>query len=81
MRNEWFPRRTAEYVTASQMKDLKTRNITPERDFQFGVIEATAAGQSDKAAELRAQLTAQKSARPGARSIEVEKLTVRTPNH
>ena len=75
MRNEWFPRRVAEYVTDSQSKDLKARIITSERDFQFGVVDPTRSGQSDVSAyqQTAAQLRASK---PAARTVEVEKLTV-----
>lgn len=36
MRNQWFPGRYAEYVTAPELKRLRLSNITMTRDFQFG---------------------------------------------
>ena len=36
MRNIWFPRKMAEYATASKLQELERENITPERDPTFG---------------------------------------------
>ncbi len=41
MRNEFFPTRTAEYVTLT-VKEMKAKNITAERDFQFSVPDPAA---------------------------------------
>lgn len=77
MRNEWFPRRVAEYVTDTQLKDMKTRNVTAERDFQFGVVEASPRpGQSSLASEIRAQLAAQRTSKAAIKTVEIERLTV-----
>jgi hypothetical protein len=65
MRNEFFPTRTAEYVTPAQLKEMKAKNITAERDFQFGVPDPAAV----KAIE-------QQSQRSATRTVEVEKLAV-----
>lgn len=35
MRNQFYPRRIAEYVTAAQLKPLKRSNASIERDFDF----------------------------------------------
>ncbi|KAK4570382.1 hypothetical protein LTR86_002462 [Recurvomyces mirabilis] len=37
MRNEWLPRRVAEYVTVTEQKSLRLRNVAFERDFDFGL--------------------------------------------
>jgi hypothetical protein len=37
MRNRWFPARVANYVPATQMKQLKTQEVDMARDFTFGV--------------------------------------------
>lgn len=37
MRNRWFPARVANYVPATQMKQLKASQIDIARDFSFGV--------------------------------------------
>lgn len=39
MRNAWYPRRIAEYVTAAPLKELKLKNVPIERDFAYGVHE------------------------------------------
>jgi hypothetical protein len=65
MRNEFFPTRAAEYVTSVQLKDMKAKNITAERDFQFGVPDP---------AVVRA--IEQQSQRAATRTVEVDKLAV-----
>jgi len=37
MRNRWFPARVADYVPATQMKQLKAQDADMARDFTFGV--------------------------------------------
>jgi hypothetical protein len=37
MRNRWFPARVANYVPATQMKQLKAQEVDMARDFAFGV--------------------------------------------
>ncbi|KAH9871728.1 hypothetical protein J1614_005984 [Plenodomus biglobosus] len=37
MRNRWFPARIANYVPATQMKQLKASDIDTSRDFSYGV--------------------------------------------
>jgi hypothetical protein len=37
MRNRWFPARIADYVPATQMKQLKARDVDMARDFSYGV--------------------------------------------
>ncbi|OQO10751.1 hypothetical protein B0A48_04051 [Cryoendolithus antarcticus] len=39
MRNEWFPRRIAEYMTLPEQRALRLKNTTFERDFQYGAEE------------------------------------------
>lgn len=74
MRNEWFPRRVAEYVTNTQLKDLKTRNIASERDFEFGVKTISKAEPLD----IRAQAAAAqaRTLKNAVRAVEMERLTV-----
>ncbi|KAI5202895.1 hypothetical protein E4T39_04497 [Aureobasidium subglaciale] len=64
MRNEFFPTRSAEYVTSVQLKEMKAKNISAERDFQFGVPDPAAV----KTVEPQ-------SLRSPARTVEVEKLS------
>lgn len=37
MRNRWFPARVADYVPATQLKQLKAQELDLSRDFTFGV--------------------------------------------
>ncbi|KAI4700768.1 hypothetical protein J4E81_003732 [Alternaria sp. BMP 2799] len=37
MRNRWFPARVADYVPATQMKQLKAQDVDMARDFTYGV--------------------------------------------
>lgn len=36
MRNDWFPRRVAEYVTMPELKTLRLNNVAMERNFDYG---------------------------------------------
>lgn len=72
MRNMWFPRGIADYVTAPQLKELRARSVAVERDFLFGV-ELTKKKKAE-AAEEEAQEASRQSVR-----AEVELLSVRTP--
>lgn len=48
MRNDWFPRHIAAYITLPELKTLRLKNIAAERDFDYGVTnlarEAAAMG-------------------------------------
>lgn len=37
MRNRWFPARIADYVPATQLKQLKLQDMDLARDFSYGV--------------------------------------------
>lgn len=37
MRNEWYPRQKAEYVTTANLHGVKPQAIVAERDFRFGL--------------------------------------------
>lgn len=37
MRNTWYPRQKAAYVTMSTLQGTKPQNIAAERDFTFGM--------------------------------------------
>jgi hypothetical protein len=37
MRNRWFPARVANYVPATQLKQLKAQDLDLSRDFTYGV--------------------------------------------
>lgn len=38
MRNSWYPRQKAEYMTVSTLQGLKPQSIVAERDFTFGTM-------------------------------------------
>lgn len=74
MRNEWFPRRVAEYVTQPELRTLKLSNTAMERDVEYGVtdiaaqVKANANQQDDEFADIRSGFTVRKA-------LEVEKVT------
>ena len=37
MRNRWFPARVADYVSATQLKQMKAQEVDMTRDFTYGV--------------------------------------------
>ncbi len=37
MRNTWYPRQKAEYVTAATLQGVKPQAVVAERDFTFGI--------------------------------------------
>src|SRR5687768_5032710 len=43
MRNQFFPRKMAEYMTQAQIKEAGLENVTLERDFTFGIKDAESA--------------------------------------
>lgn len=54
MRNEWFPSRTAEYVTQPELRQLRLTNTNMERDVEFGVVDVAAQVQAaSKASQQR----------------------------
>jgi len=40
MRNDWFPRRIAEYVTQPELKTLRLKSVSMERDFDFALAKS-----------------------------------------
>ncbi|KAK5240257.1 hypothetical protein LTR16_010899, partial [Cryomyces antarcticus] len=69
MRNDWFPRRIAEYVTSAALKDLHARNVPIERDFEAGLTPLKAKKVASDSSAVAAP-AAQK-----AKAIEVERLS------
>lgn len=69
MRNRWFPARVADYVPATQMKQLKAQDLDLSRDFSYGVranLEEAEEEQDDFVAPRRY-----------VRPIEIDVLSVR----
>ncbi|KAK7710431.1 hypothetical protein SLS57_008395 [Botryosphaeria dothidea] len=65
MRNEWFPSRTADYITPAQLREIKAKDVSIERDHTFGIEVVDA--QEDKGPEVL------EIAKPKA--IEIEKIS------
>lgn len=40
MRNAWYPRQRAAYMTAARLEGIKPQAVVAERDFTFGVTQA-----------------------------------------
>ncbi|KAK4997015.1 hypothetical protein LTR66_003505 [Elasticomyces elasticus] len=82
MRNDWFPRRVAEYVTIPQLRDLRVKNVATERDFQFGLTEVKKEDvdkqqemPTDVLAESTPELLHDKPRRPTPKPIDLELLS------
>lgn len=50
MRNDWFPRRIAEYVTLPERKTMRAKGVAAERDFDFGLASNLSAPSAPAAA-------------------------------
>ena len=75
MRNIWFPRKMAEYATASKLQELERENIVPERDPTLGSKQerkAAIATRPSSPAEVEATL----DEKPVER-VELPQLSVR----
>jgi len=46
MRNEWFPRRVAEYVTVPELRTLRLNNTAMDRNFDYGLPSLDAEGKA-----------------------------------
>ena len=82
MRNEWFPRGIAAYVTLPEMKTLRLKNTAMDRDFQFGVkwgattSEAMAPWQKDLPSDVKALSNEElRNASAFQKKVEVERLS------
>ncbi|KAI9815259.1 MAG: hypothetical protein M1827_002739 [Pycnora praestabilis] len=51
MRNDWYPRRMAEYMTEARLDGKKLRDIQVDRDFNFGVVQQEKSAQEDEETE------------------------------
>lgn len=68
MRNRWFPARVADYVPATQLKQLKAQDPDLSRDFSYGVR-----ANLEEAEEEDDEFIAR---RPYVRPIEIDVLSV-----
>ena len=78
MRNVWFPQRIAAYVTAPEQRNIRTKNVSTERDFEYGIAELAKnkKGQKDTTPTV-AQIV--EETRVEAPRVEVERITVWIP--
>ncbi|KAF2111614.1 hypothetical protein BDV96DRAFT_173293 [Lophiotrema nucula] len=53
MRNQWFPRRFADYVPFLQLRQLKAQGVDMERDFEFGVVRPLEEVEEDEEEVIR----------------------------
>lgn len=64
MRNEWFPRKVAEYITQPELRTLRLNNTSVERDVEFGntdlVTEAQGVGKASAKLEDASSFTVRK---------------------
>lgn len=74
MRNIFYPRKTAAYVTQELLRDLKKREVVMERDFTFGMKNSEDEGSSDN------QDAIDMPDRPRSVNIQINLLSVRQ-NH
>lgn len=65
MRNTWYPRQRAEYVTAATLQGIKPRAVVAERDFTFGIKtkeeEAPKVPQEEKPVDVQTRLLSVKA--------------------
>ncbi|KAF7191986.1 hypothetical protein HII31_06631 [Pseudocercospora fuligena] len=70
LRNHWFPKRIAAYVTLTEQRQLRRDNIPIERDYNFGKKDDLAAAALAKSAQTSEPTPVYEKKAP-----EVEKLT------
>ena len=71
MRNCWFPRSTAAYITPAELRELKTQDVTIERDHMFAVENP----EAEQEEEGEALPEVREIAKP--KPIEVVRISVR----
>ena len=76
MRNDWYPRRVAEYVPYMQKKELKTNNVALERDFEFLAEQVARKGEKAESDAFN-DAVRQELAKQQQRTIELERVSVR----
>lgn len=78
MRNQWFPKKVASYMTIPELRTLRTSNTIIERDFAFGadLAKASAPLVADTPADIPGMSTSEiQSASAFAWAPVVEKLS------
>ena len=80
MRNAWYPRGVAEYVTSPELKTLRTNRVPIERDYGFGLSEQaklkdTTADGKDISDDVKSMDAAELRSASAFQKVEVERLT------
>jgi len=76
MRNQWFPQRVADYVVPAELKQLKAKDVSLERDFQFNTRNYLKAVKRAAREAKEGPIRAQEAAKAKARAAEIKQLTV-----
>ena len=75
MRNEWFPRGIAEYVTQPELKTLRINKVTMERDYGFGLHSRATPQQTGSALEAEGMTSTELKSASAFHKVEVQKLS------
>lgn len=82
MRNTWYPRQWAEYMTATTLQGLKPQSLVAERDFTFGMKPKEEPAPKMKAPEMERVVEVQTKLLPVRvfyiYSVPLRRLTVKT---
>lgn len=71
MRNTWYPRQWAEYMTATTLQGLKPQSLVAERDFTFGMKPKEEPAPKMKAPEMERVVEVQTKLLPPQRASEI----------
>ena len=76
MRNEWFPRGVAEYVTAPALKTLRMNKVAMERDYGFGLQRGAVSQHTTSELEAKDSMTsAELKSASASNRVEVQRLS------
>ncbi|GAB7363580.1 hypothetical protein MBLNU230_g4151t1 [Neophaeotheca triangularis] len=80
MRNSWFPRRIAEYVTVPELRQLRLKNTSMERDFEFGTMDLAKSSSKDPTipSDIKGMSTSEirdATSKEMKKPLEIEKLS------
>ena len=78
MRNDWYPRGVAQYVTGPELKTLRTNRVPVERDYSFGVSKQAKAKDTtsdEKDGDINSMDSAALRSASAFQKVEVDRLT------
>ena len=76
MRNEWFPRGVAEYVTAPALKTLRMNKVAMERDYGFGLQRGAVSQHTTSELDAQDSMTsAELKSASAFNRVEVQRLS------